>query len=201
GVGGVGSGALALDEPEARVAWLRQTPLVVTPETAEVTIEAAIQGTFEEAKLQLATSQQAPLSLNDAGRDGDQVAGDRIYSLRLAAARIRGAARPGGVFRADVGAIRLYRDGRLISGSQYRVASNVWTAEIPRVEIQQLASGVQKSAHLVNFADSTYLARMIAAPMGSTEERRLHGEVCQRCYRHFGDDFDFINIIYAAGIG
>src|SRR5436305_8675693 len=115
---GLAGGSVLADPPDARIAWMRQTPLVITPNTSELTIEAGIEGKVEEARFYF-NQQEVPLALNDAGRAGDQLAGDGIYTLRLNAAEIRRALRPADVFRADLGVVRLYREGKPVGHDEY----------------------------------------------------------------------------------
>src|SRR5262249_19379809 len=119
--------------PEPRIAWIRQTPLVITPATTDVTIEAAIEGKFDRAQLYVRASKSL-VPLNDAGHAGDQSPDDGVYSLRIDAGMIRGGMEPADVFRADVGTIRL--EGEKVGERRdYPLTANVWTGAIPRVEI------------------------------------------------------------------
>src|SRR5262245_47785897 len=86
--------------PEPRIAWIRQTRLVISPAAREVTIQVAIQGKVNQAQL-YATFSPSPIPFNDTGRDGDRVASDGVYSLCVDAARIRDALAPADVLRAD----------------------------------------------------------------------------------------------------
>jgi hypothetical protein len=91
------------------------------------------------------------------------------------------------VHRVLVCDIKVQADGETI---QVRVYGDVLTADVPPVSVKTLASDVQFSDNLVN----------IQFPALADAQSKIEPQVnaiCKKFYSHFGDDYDFLQIVIA----
>jgi hypothetical protein len=170
------------------IALTRMTPFVVTDESRDVTLEAAVTVKATAVKLLLPATREE-VSLNDDGIGGDRKGGDGIYTVTLSAADVRLNLRPVDVNRKFVGFLRVY-DGRQ-QHLQFNLFADVMTPEIPAVTVGRVAKNIQTSDHLVNIAEPSFFKEI-----REVEGPAIKG-ICKTFYAHFPDNYDFINIVYA----
>jgi hypothetical protein len=160
----------------------RFTPRVVEPAvTPGVVLEVEVDGSPTAVRLELAAT-GSEVDLRDDGVAPDAAAGDGIYTIGLTTAQVTFGYDATDVHRNFVGYLRLY-DGASME-AQYNLIVDVLTPEVPGVDLRVLAPDLQWSDHLVNIHDAGFFA----APSIPA--------VTSRFYAAFGDDYDFINLIY-----
>ena len=121
-------------------------------------------------------------SLHDDGASGDRAAGDRIYSVQLPSAQILAAIRASDVQRVFVGFLNVSNGTTNVFRGN--IFADVYTSGAGVFPIAQLSPTVQATSRLVNINDPAYFSG------GDITH------VTREFYRWFGDDYDFINLIY-----
>jgi hypothetical protein len=161
---------------------IKFTPSVIRYDaTTTVLLEAFAQG----SPSRLALNVGGILSdLNDAGINGDKVAGDNIFTLRYPIKAIATALSPSDAYRRFVGFMEVYEGG--IKTSQYNVFAQVRTAEMPNVTTTTKDVGVQATEVLVN----------IVANNSKTID---YTAIAKRFYLYYDNRFDFLNFIHSPG--
>ena len=175
--------ALAASSPAAAqtVAWHAFDPLVVPSNlTQPVRLEASVSGSVTRVALEL-TAGGGFVEMRDDGTGGDRRAGDGVFTGSVPAATIFGALRADDVQRVFVGFLTLFNGPTSVfRGNMF---ADVHSPDVGTFDIVQLAGDVQATARLVNIHDPLYLT--------DGNVRR----VAQTFYRHYGDSYDFLNII------
>lgn len=128
------------------------------------------------------------VDLLDNGTNGDRVAGDGIYTLRLPPAPIVANLQPADVFHRQSGSISVYSGTQRVQ--QIPVGVGVATAEIPPAEIRSFGPGVQATAHVVNLVLPEFY---MSGTQFFLEAAQL---AAQTFYRTFQDEYDFLDIIH-----
>jgi len=173
------------DSDEVSATYYRLTPMVIRDSrVTDVALEVKIAGSPTAVELNLASTGRS-LPLNDEGSGGDVRAGDGIYTITLRAADVFYDFTPDDVNRNFVGYLRLYLGSDL--KGQYNIFADILTGDIPPAEIKIVSSDVQYTEHLVNMVDPTFFDSF--RPSANTRLTRTF-------YRHFDDNYDFINIIF-----
>ncbi len=157
-------------------------PVVVAGTTSIVVLEVDVDGSPTAVRLELAATGSGVDLLND-GVAPDAVAGDGTYTVGLAAQATFGLDATA-VDRNFGGYLRLY-DGAAME-AQYDLFVDVLTPAVPAVSLRPVAADLQSSDHLVDIHDAGFFA---AASIPA---------VTNRFYASFGDDYDFINLIYGS---
>jgi hypothetical protein len=167
----------------AQAVYYQFTPPVVDQnQTTAVILEVKVAGTPSAVTLRLeSTGGEIPLS--DDGSGADKVAGDDMWTASLAAADVLYNLTPDKVNRNLVGRLRLYVGSN--PPNQYNIFADILTPNISLVDIQAVSPAVQYSEHLVNIFDPAFFSTF------SVES------VTQKFYQHFGDDYDYLQIVYA----
>jgi hypothetical protein len=163
------------------ISWKRFTPLVVEPgSTPSAVLEVKVDGSPTEVRLELAST-GVEVALRDDGVAPDAIGGDAVFTIELSIADLTYDFDISDVNRNFVGFLRLY-DGSSVE-QQNNVFIDVLTSGIASVDLEVVAADVQLTDHLVNIFDPALLD---APPSAATT----------RFYDHFGDDYDFINVVY-----
>lgn len=167
--------------------WNRFTPLVLEPGvTPHVVYEVkVVDGSPSAVRLELLAAARV-VELRDDGIAPDAVAGDGIYTAQLVPSDLTAGFDATDVNRKFLGFLRLY-DGAAVD-SEYNVVIDILTPEIPAVDLRPVAPDLQYTDHLVNLFDPGFFAAETLAAVPA---------VTRRFYSHFGDDYDFLNVIYA----
>jgi hypothetical protein len=169
------------------IAFLRLTPMVVTDNSKDVILEAAVVLKATDVKLALQSSGKE-VPLNDDGINGDRKRGDGIYTATIDAADVRFNLKPEDVNRKFVGFLRVF------NGQQQYLQLNffvdIMTAEIPVVSVRQVAKNIRASDHLVNIVEPSFFKGIREG------EGRAISQICKKFYANFQDNYDFINVIY-----
>lgn len=165
--------------PDVRRMWF--TPTVV-PETytQPVTFEAMIT----ESPASVAFSYNGvDRPMFDDGTNGDRVAGDGIWTIQFTANEILSKMTAGSVNRPFIGFCKP------AGGGQFNVFAEVWTASMDIVPTYTWNANTRQTTHLVNIVIST---SEVLAPDYAAMARRF--------YALSPDNFDFINLVYVAGL-
>lgn len=153
------------------------TPKVITPESGDsVYLEVRNENISSEYP-EFKTAWGPTVTLNDKGVNGDKVAGDKIFTVKLNKQNILNVNIPGRYNRPFIGTIDFGAAGYL------SVFGEVWNASIPLLEPRVLSDEVQMTSNLVN----------IRAENISLDNRIQY---IQTFYKNFGDDYDFICLIF-----
>jgi hypothetical protein len=169
------------------IAFMRLTPLVVTDESKNVILEAAVAVKATDVKLALQSSGKE-VPFNDNGINGDRKRGDGIYTGAIDAADVRFNLRPQDVNRKFVGYLRVFNGQQQYL--QLNLFVDIMTAEIPVVSVRQIAKNIQASEHLVNIVEPSFFKGIREG------EGRAISQICKKFYANFPDNYDFINLIY-----
>jgi len=121
------------------------------------------------------------ISLYDDGTNGDIVANDQVYSTNLDSKKILSVLKPNDVNRPYIGSVSLS------GGAFLSVFGEVSTSATPKLTPERINDFMQKTPHLVNITSQGSLVSPAEAGIGS---------YTKAFYQHFGDDYDFIVIIY-----
>jgi len=161
----------------------RWTPNVIDQnQTQKVLLEVEVEGTPTAVTLHLQTP-GAVVTLKDDGSGGDKQAGDGVFTATVAAADVLKNFTADDVNRNYVGELKLQATGGQTDGPHHLFA-DVLTAGISTVQITKLSGDVQLTEHLVNIADPDFFTTFAVE------------HVTTRFYEVFGDDYDFINVVY-----
>lgn len=157
-------------------------PLVVpSTRTAPVLLKAEIAGQPTRVTLDLNIAARETLDLKDDGRDGDERAGDGVYTVRLAPADLVRAMQPADVQRVFVGFLNVFNGAtNVLRGNMF---ADVYTNDVDTTAIARLSPDVQITSRLVNINDPTFFADFSLT------------RIAQQFYRLFADEYDFLNII------
>jgi hypothetical protein len=163
------------------VVYYRFTPMVTDEDMeTDVVLEARVEGSPSAVRLSLQSG--SDVDLRDDGSGGDAAAGDEIYTVTLSAAQVLHNFTADDVNRNFIGYLRLYSGEEL--GTQINIFADIITEAIPPVQVEVLTPNVQYSDHLVNIVAPGFFSSFDNADVTGT------------FYTHFGDNFDYINIIY-----
>ncbi len=159
-------------------------PLVI-PEsmTGPVVFEAQATGSFTGIVFEL---DGAHLPLRDDGVSPDRVANDGIYSISFDAAKIIGNVTPERVFRPFLGFLKLFDGTNVIF--RLNVFAEVWTNDIPIVQVDTLVAGVLAATNVVNMQGTLPLGGFDARPWA------------KKFYNYFKDEYGFLNFILIPAI-
>lgn len=159
------------------------TPFVLSSTSPpQVPFEAATSGQPTRVTLDLAVGTPRTVDLRDDGANGDRVAGDRIYTVLISSADIVSAMQPDDVHRVFVGYLNLFNGATV--AQRLNVFADVYADDVGRFPIARLSQFAQATSKLVNIQDATYFLSGDAS------------HVTEAFYRLFGDDYDFLNLIY-----
>lgn len=162
-----------------------EPPVLTAGGPAQVLFLAEVTGDPSRVTLDFSPGQvgaATPIDLHDDGRDGDRVAGDRVYSVLLPSANILNATKADDVHRVFVGFLNLFNG--TTSVFRGNIFTDVYTSEAGRYPIAQLSPTIQATTRLVNIHDPAYFTSGDIA------------RVTREFYRWFGDDYDFFDIVY-----
>jgi hypothetical protein len=171
---------LAAPASAQSVTWFQFDPLVIpSTQTQPVLLEAGVTGAPSRVSLELNAG--GTIEMKDDASGGDRRAGDGVFTASLPAATILSSLRSDDVQRVFVGFLNLFNGSTSVfRGNMF---ADVHTADVSTSSIAQLAPDVQVTSRLVNIVDPAYFA--------DSNVRR----VAQTFYRHFGDSYDFLNVI------
>lgn len=179
----VGSASLAAAAPA--VDWTHVAPGVIRYDTTDpVTLTARVSGGIPTSVL-FAAADGSTLTMRDDGGGADAVAGDGIYTTQLTAAQAVSGLLATDVNRKFVGFVDLYQSAVRI----LRVAAltQVWSPPLGTVDLVSVSPTVRYSNFVVNIVDTATFA---AGPYGDFRP------LVKKFYQTFGDDFDFIDIVF-----
>ncbi len=148
---------------------------------AQTLFVAELTGQPTRVTLELAAG--AVLELRDDGTNGDRVAGDKAYSAQVATAPLLATIVDSDVHRVFVGFLNLFSG--TTSVFRGNIFIDVYTPEVGVYPIARVSPDVQATTRLVNITDP--------ASFPTVDLQRITREF----YRWFGDDYDFLNVIYA----
>jgi hypothetical protein len=162
------------------VPWHRFDPLVVPSTfTQPVRLEAAVNGSPSRVALELSAG--GFIEMRDDGTGGDTRGADSVFTASIPASTILSALRADDVQRVFVGFLTLFNGAASVfRGNMF---ADVHTPEVGTFDIARLGPDAQATFRVVNMIDPQYLS--------DNNVRR----VAQAFYRHYGDDYDFLNII------
>ena len=159
------------------------TPFVLSSGSPpQVPFEAEVTGTPTRVTLDLNVGIRATVELRDDGSAGDRTAGDHVYTVLLSTADIVNAMRTDDVHRVFVGFLTLLNGSTTVFRGN--IFADVYGSDAGTLPIVQLSSSVQATTRLVNIVDPAYFVNGDPA------------HVTTEFYRWFGDDYDFLNLIY-----
>lgn len=171
------------------LASARFTPMVVdASQPVSVVLETRVSGTPSSVRLMLVATGKEVL-LGDDGTTPDKAAGDGVWTVALAAADVLFNLREDDVNRHFVGFLRLYQ-GSTFSGQSNIFIDVLTPGTVPPVVVRALAPNAQATEHLVNIVDRAFF------DSGTPPSGTAIPAVTREFYRHFGDEYDFINLIY-----
>lgn len=84
----------------------------------------------------------------DNGTNGDQIAGDGIWTILFQPGEIIGKLTAGSVFRPFIGYCKP------LGGGKFNIFAEVWTSSIPIPAVRQLDATTQETNYIVNFVVS-----------------------------------------------
>lgn len=168
------------------VQYFWSTPEVISPTgPAELRYEVQVVGKPTRAVFEFDPGdrgQFTDIEMNDEGRGGDRVAGDGIYTAVLPTAPLLAAVRPENAHRVFMGYVNLYQGTRSVyRGFHIGLVQAAPTADWP---VTRRSASVQHTSHVVNVVAPDYFGELL--PHRAT----------QRFYAAFGDDYDFLHIVY-----
>jgi hypothetical protein len=194
--GGTDLNSCSEDFPEMTVG-LSRAPTVAIPEyfafepavmpadrlsTSPVVVRVQVSGA-QAAQLQLSNG-GASLPMLDDGVSPDQIAGDGNYATLLPVADVLSRNLINRANRPIIGQIVITETGGAAGpaiNAVYAVAPTNQTA----FAITAIASDIQRTEYLFNIRDDAFYSDF------------AHERVLQRVYGRVGDNYDFINVIYA----
>jgi hypothetical protein len=150
----------------------------------ETVLEVKIDGEPTAVRLYL-ESTGAEVPMHDDGTSGDAVAGDDVYTVVVAPEDVLHDFTDDDVHRNFIGYVRLYIGEDL--QRQYNTFFDILTDAVPPVKIGYVSDDIQYTRHLVNIVYPAFF------------DDFLRSDVCRRFYEEFGDDYDFLNLIYGIG--
>jgi hypothetical protein len=167
-----------------RVVYTQFSPLVVRSDrAAPILFLVKTAGAPTRVALEVGG---AEVEMHDDGTGGDQTPADGLYTLTLQASQVVQGLLTDDVFRPFIGYLNVYQQQTRVLRSN--VFAEVITGEIARTPVTRLASDVQATAYLVNVVDSDFVT-------GVTSDLT---RITRKLYQHVFDDFDFVNVVYAA---
>ncbi|MCP4120499.1 MAG: hypothetical protein GY751_01960 [Bacteroidetes bacterium] len=181
--GGVAAQSGGADKKQSllRAKWRRSTPMVLEEkQSTNIIMETKISGT--PSSVELALTNGSFVQLVDNGTNGDQVAGDKIYTAILTPSQMLHRFTADKVNRNFIGFLRLFRNGVIIK--KYNFFIDILTSDIPPIQITTVTSDVQYSENLVNIVDPNFYKSYSIQ------------HVTKKFYSHFSDLYDYINVIY-----
>lgn len=153
---------------------------------AQLLVTARVTGTFTQVSFEYQPGEKGPVTtipMRDDGLGGDAVAGDGVYSAQLPVAPLLAALVPDDVNRVFAGWIDVYNGAtRALHGFTF---VDVLTADVARPPITRVTSTVQATNRLVNLVLPAFFA----------DSGGLVENVTKEFYKHFADDYDFLNIV------
>jgi hypothetical protein len=173
---------LGCEPKDIEATYYRFTPMVVDQSsTTNVVLEVKVEGSPTDVKLRLeSTGTEVPLV--DDGSGSDATAGDGIYTVSIAMTDILYNFTTDDVYRNFIGYLRLYSGTTQVG--QYNIFKDFINSTIPSVSVTSVSASVQYTEHLVNIVRPAFFSDFNTQTL------------LQDFYTHFGDDYDFANIIY-----
>jgi hypothetical protein len=167
------------------VSFFSFTPPTISPTgPAQALFVAEISGQPTRVTLELGNgATPTVLELRDDGTNGDRVAGDKAYSVLVPTAPLLAAMVDSDVHRVFVGFLNLAAGTTTVFRGNIFV--DVYTPEVGVYSVARISPDVQATTRLVNINDP--------ASFPTVDLQRITREF----YRWFGDDYDFLNVIYA----
>lgn len=166
------------------VNYLVFTPSVLSPgSSAPLLIEAEMTGAPSRLTIDFnpAGTTSSEIALRDDGAEGDRVAGDRTYSVRVPVAPILAARTPDDVHRVFIGFLNVFNgDAR----TRYNLFVDVYTSLVGEYPVSRLSQFVQATTRVVNIHDAAFFAS------------RSHTGIIREFYRLFPDNYDILNLVY-----
>jgi len=174
--------------PAAAAAQSSPTGLVFTPSvlspgtTGPLLIEAELTAAPTRVSLDFnpAGTTLTQIELRDDGAEGDRVAGDRTYSVRVPVGPILAARTLDDVNRVFVGFLDIFNG---TARMRFNLFVDVYTSVVGEYPITRLSQFVQATTRLVNIHSPAYFA-----------SRNIVNVVLE-FYRSFPDEYDFVNMI------
>ena len=168
------------------IAYYKFTPAVVPQSYSQpVLFEAEVTGQATRVTLDFQPGQLGTvtvLELRDDGTGGDRRAGDNTWSVQLPVAPLLAARRADDVQRVFAGFVNVF------SGSTNVLRGNmfvpIYTTDLGTPSVSRLSQFVQATSRVVNIHDAAYFV-----------DRSLT-RVTREFYGSFGDDYDFLNVVY-----
>lgn len=187
-------GAIALAAPlhaqTVRFAWT--TPEVIPqPAPSTVRFEAEIVGKPTRVVFEFDPADRGNLvnyEMRDDGTGGDRVSGDGVYAVNLPVAPLMAALQPANANRVFMGWLRVL-NGEQTVWRGFHLAM-VYTPDLGTWAVTSRSPTVQHTTHVANVVVPSYFASV---------NDQLPDRVTREFYRWFGDDYDFLNIVYLPG--
>ncbi|HEU4508632.1 MAG TPA: choice-of-anchor X domain-containing protein [Pyrinomonadaceae bacterium] len=187
-IAGLASPSAALAQTQPQVVYSQFDPIVIRSDgTQPVLFEARVVGNPSRVVLEFTTVvQQAgvDLEMRDDGSGGDRAAGDSVYTVMVQASQITQGLQADDVFRRFIGFLKVFQSTNLVFRGN--VIAEIITDQIARLPITSLATDAQRTTHVVNLVDSDFVTGV------NSDVTRI----TKRFYQLFGDDYDFLNIVY-----
>jgi uncharacterized protein (TIGR03437 family) len=185
----VGSTADAVTLRYAR--WIPGVLTATATQSAPMVLEATGVAATAAVTLELDALLTAPFSrpLRDDGLFGDRVAGDKVFSIQIPSAEMRGWNQTlGGVAgrrrQLTIGTLKTFSSsGELLGIVSINVP--VLSDAIPAVPVEKIGHALQFTPHVVNVP-------MPLAQFDTTQD----AAVTSLFYQYFKDSFDFLSIVY-----
>lgn len=173
-----------------RYVWT--TPDVIPfPAPSTLRVEAEIVGTPSRVVFEFDPGDRGaivPYEMRDDGTGGDRVAGDRVYTVNLPVAPLLAALKPEMANRVFMGFLSVF-NGSQTTWRGYQMAM-VYTPELGQWAVTPRSAIVQHTTHVANVVFPSYFA---------SANEQLPDRITREFYRWFGDDYDFINLVYLPG--
>lgn len=182
--------ALPVNAQSVRYSWT--TPDVIpSPAPSSLRFEAEIMGTPSRVVFEFDpgdTGVTVPHEMRDDGTGGDRVAGDGIYTVTLPVAPLLAAMKPEHANRVFMGFLNVFNGSQSVWRG-YHLAM-VYTPDLGTWAVTPRSATVQHTTHVANVVLPSYFA---------SANDQLPDRVTREFYRWFGDDYDFVNLVYLPG--
>lgn len=184
--------ALALPAHAQSVRYAWTTPDVIpSPAPATLRFEAEIVGTPSRVVFEFDPGDKGAIvnyEMRDDGTGGDRVAGDGVYTATLPVPPLLAAMRPEHANRVFMGFLNVFNGSQSVWRG-YHLAM-VYTPELGTWAVTPRSTTVQHTTHVANVVLPSYFASI---------NDQLPDRATREFYRWFGDDYDFVNLVYFPG--
>ena len=171
------------------VNWFDFDPTVVPAGASSVIVQCSVAGTPSRVTLEPAWAMGSDLDLRDDGIAPDKLTGDKVYALNVPLTKL--VMTPDDVFRPFLGFLKLWNGTTVLI--RYNLFLSIAAPDIPRTPITEDGSGMRHTAYIFNIvAPEAFPTAQNPALLPSFTT------VTQKFYQRFGDDYDVLNVVWAA---